>query len=267
MTPRSLARPLPRLPPILHARTTYAMSNCSKAPRGLSVLLWVIGIFTDNANSPRPSPRQCPDRCAIRAGRNLPDKEFRYLRTVIVTAAIHQGFGHPLARTALTFWHWAGVSPYTSPYGLAEACVFGKQSPGRFCCGWHPEGYHQALSRSYGCCFAEFLREGSLDHLGLLDPGTCVGLRYGHQQYFARSFSRQFGLSELAFLRRGVLFIASRVKTKQRICQLPLATCLNEYNQILAQTTVLRPSARANALLVVQEYQPVIHRLRHPASP
>jgi len=32
-------------------------------------------------------------RYAIRAGRNLPDKEFRYLRTVIVTAAVYRGFG------------------------------------------------------------------------------------------------------------------------------------------------------------------------------
>ena len=32
----------------------------------------------------------------IRAGRNLPDKEFRYLRTVIVTADIHGGFGSGL---------------------------------------------------------------------------------------------------------------------------------------------------------------------------
>jgi hypothetical protein len=36
--------------------------------------------------------RQCPDRYTIRAGRNLPDKEFRYLRTVIVTAAVYRGF-------------------------------------------------------------------------------------------------------------------------------------------------------------------------------
>lgn len=28
--------------------------------------------------------------------------------------------------------------------------------------------------------FAEFLDRGSLVHLGLLDPPTCVGLRYGH---------------------------------------------------------------------------------------
>jgi hypothetical protein len=40
--------------------------------------------------------RQCPTRYAIRAGRNLPDKEFRYLRTVIVTAAVHRGFGSEL---------------------------------------------------------------------------------------------------------------------------------------------------------------------------
>jgi hypothetical protein len=37
--------------------------------------------------------RQRGDRYAIRAGRNLPDKEFRYLRTVIVTAAVYRGFG------------------------------------------------------------------------------------------------------------------------------------------------------------------------------
>ena len=43
-------------------------------------------------------PRQCPDRYTIRAGRNLPDKEFRYLRTVIVTAAVYRGFSSALLR-------------------------------------------------------------------------------------------------------------------------------------------------------------------------
>ena len=52
----------------------------------------VIGIFTDTAISPSPSRRQLPSRYTIRAGRNLPDKEFRYLRTVIVTAAVYWGF-------------------------------------------------------------------------------------------------------------------------------------------------------------------------------
>ena len=32
-----------------------------------------------------------PNHYAIRAGQNLPDKEFRYLRTVIVTAAVYWG--------------------------------------------------------------------------------------------------------------------------------------------------------------------------------
>ena len=46
--------------------------------------------------SPSLSPRQYPDRYAFHAGLNLPDKEFRYLRTVIVTAAVHWGFGRQL---------------------------------------------------------------------------------------------------------------------------------------------------------------------------
>ena len=33
---------------------------------------------------------------AFRAGRNLPDKEFRYLRTVIVTAAVYWGLNSKL---------------------------------------------------------------------------------------------------------------------------------------------------------------------------
>ena len=61
----------------------------SKGSQGLSVLLRVCGIFTAITTSPRSSLRQRPDRYTIRAGRNLPDKEFRYLRTVIVTADIH----------------------------------------------------------------------------------------------------------------------------------------------------------------------------------
>lgn len=72
------------------------MSSCSKAPRGLSVLSQVAGIFTGITSSPSPSLRQRPNRYAFRAGRNLPDKEFRYLRTVIVTAAVYWGFGSKL---------------------------------------------------------------------------------------------------------------------------------------------------------------------------
>ena len=44
--------------------------------------------------------RQLPNHYAFRAGQNLPDKEFRYLRTVIVTAAVHWGFGSKLRSTS-----------------------------------------------------------------------------------------------------------------------------------------------------------------------
>ena len=72
------------------------ISSYSKAPRGLSVLLRVTGIFTGTTISPSLLSRQCPDRYAFRAGRNLPDKEFRYLRTVIVTAAVYWGLNSNL---------------------------------------------------------------------------------------------------------------------------------------------------------------------------
>ena len=68
------------------------MPSYSKGSWGLSVLPRVKGIFTPNATSLSPIPRQWGSRYAIRAGRNLPDKEFRYLRTVIVTAAVYRGF-------------------------------------------------------------------------------------------------------------------------------------------------------------------------------
>ena len=119
--------------------TRHPISGYSKAPRGLSVLSRVMRIFTRTIISPGLSLRQCPSRYTFRAGRNLPDKEFRYLRTVIVTAAVYWGFGSKLRLTAnlfpLTFQHRAGVSPYTSPFGLAETCVFAKQSLGPIHCG------------------------------------------------------------------------------------------------------------------------------------
>src|SRR5437667_12839447 len=60
------------------------------------------GIFTGTTSSLCLSLRQLPDRYAIRAGRNLTDKEFRYLRTVIVTAAIHWGFNSELQPCGLS---------------------------------------------------------------------------------------------------------------------------------------------------------------------
>ena len=90
--PRRLASPVHSLLTILHIAHPVTMLSCSKGSRGLFVPLRVIGIFTDTTISPSSRLRQCPDHYTIRAGRNLPDKEFRYLRTVIVTAAVYWGF-------------------------------------------------------------------------------------------------------------------------------------------------------------------------------
>ncbi|KAL5079335.1 hypothetical protein RYX36_007756 [Vicia faba] len=89
----------------------------------------VLRIFTENSISPGPCRRQRGSRYTIRAGRYLCDKEFRYLRTIRVTAAVYRGFHSKLITLLLpTFQHRAGVRLYTSCYHLAESCVFNKQS-------------------------------------------------------------------------------------------------------------------------------------------
>ena len=96
VTPHTLACMFHSLPPILYIEYQDPISSYSKAPWGLSVLSRVTGIFTSTSISPGMLLRQLSSRYAIRAGQNLPDKEFRYLRTVIVTAAVHRGFGRML---------------------------------------------------------------------------------------------------------------------------------------------------------------------------
>ena len=133
--------------------------------------------------------RQRPNRYAIRAGQNLPDKEFRYLRTVIVTAAVYWGLSSLLRlrlQIPVTFQHRAGVSPYTSSFDLAETCVFAKQSPGPILCG--QLSLAPLLPKLRGQ-LAEFLNNPSPVGLRILSSSTCVGLRYGHLSIH-QSFSR-----------------------------------------------------------------------------
>src|SRR2546425_13345138 len=99
------------------------------------------GIFTGTTSSLSHSPRQSLYRYAIRAGRNLPDKEFRYLRTVIVTAAVHRGFRSELPPPC------GGMTPPFNPsapgrrqplyrgFYFAETCVFVKQLQSAIRCG------------------------------------------------------------------------------------------------------------------------------------
>ena len=142
MAPPKLASRLQSLPPILHMLYPNPMLGCSKGSRGLSVHMRVTGVFTGTTISPSPWLRQYPDRCTIRAGRNLPDKEFRYLRTVIVTAAVYWGFDSELLSDKSEITPPLNLpapgrcqSLYIVLIDFAETCVFVKQSPGPFHCG------------------------------------------------------------------------------------------------------------------------------------
>ena len=174
--------------------------GCSKAPRGLFVLSWETRIFTGTSISPSPLSRQCSSRYSFRAGRNLPDKEFRYLRTVIVTAAVHRGFDSWLrSPLLLTFRHWAGVSPYTSACALAETCVFGKQSLEPFYCGpltptrdaWKLPGH--PFFRRYGVKLPSSLTEVRSFTWGEVPRPTGVGVRYGQNSVWLAAFLGDLG--------------------------------------------------------------------------
>jgi hypothetical protein len=102
MAPQAPKRLLHSLPPILRMICQASIPGYSKGSRGLSVLPRVCGIFTTTTISPSPSLRQCSSRYAIHARRNLPDKEFRYLRTLIVRAAVYGCFGCQLLPEGIT---------------------------------------------------------------------------------------------------------------------------------------------------------------------
>lgn len=65
-------------------------------------------------------------RYSIRAGQQLIGKGLRYLKTVIVTAAVYEPFF--LLYEVVRYSHWAGVADCTHPFGLAVSYVFIKQS-------------------------------------------------------------------------------------------------------------------------------------------
>src|SRR5262249_19848718 len=155
----------------LRRTSRNSLPSCSKGSWGLSVLPPVEGIFTPNTISLSPWSRQRGCCYAIRAGRNLPDKEFRYLRTVIVTAAVYSGFGSTLRlrwRVPLPPQPRAAIIPYASSYDFADSFVLSKQSQPPFLCN-RPTLTEQVGSRRSAhllpklrCHFAEFLYQGSL---------------------------------------------------------------------------------------------------------
>ena len=167
----------------------------------------------------------------------------------------------------MTFRHRAGVSPYTSSFDFAETCVFGKQSLGPFHCGpfeLHPQGYHSTgaplLPKLRGH-FAEFLFEGSPDRLGILYLPTCVGFGTGTSN-LPRRFSRRHGFENFGLCGLGIPSQARWVTDfpTGRPTRLPLVDHRQGF------PSLSRPAIGGNGGYVVQEYQPVVHRLRLSAS-
>ena len=167
------------------------------------------GIFTGTTNSLCLSLRQLPDRYAIRAGRNLPDKEFRYLRTVIVTAAIHWGFDSKLRPCGLTPpLNLPALGRRQPPYvvftTLRRPVFLVNSRLGHFSATAFLVNAATLLPK-LRVQFAEFLNESSHKRLRILTPPTCVGLRYGQITCIAeREFSWQLG-SATFFQPRGAV--------------------------------------------------------------
>ena len=180
-------------------------------------------------------PRSLHHSC----GSELTRQGIRYLRTVIVTAAVYWGFNSRLAPLLLTFQHRAGVSSYTSSFDLAETCVFAKQSPGPILCG------HIAVAPLFPKLrgqFAEFLNYPSPVGLRILFLSTCVGLRYGHLRY-----SQDFSRPVHAYFPTLISVPYARVNQRPGYATFWVSSCLN--------------------LSVATEFLPYVHRLRLSASP
>lgn len=144
--------------------------------------------------SPGPGRGQRGPRYAIHAGRHLTDKEFRYLKRVIVTPAVYRCFTR--LYPGFTYRHWAGVGPSTNPFGLAGTCVFIKQSGPPSHCDLRVTHPQAPLLPKLRGQFAEFPRPGFPRHaLGFSPRGTCVGSRYGRGgSEFPEGFSRAPGI-------------------------------------------------------------------------
>src|SRR5699024_1115112 len=209
--------------------------------RGLSVLLRVTSIFTRNAISPSSWLRQQRSRYAIRAGRNLPDKEFRYLRMVIVTTAVYWGLNSPLHRTnpvngssypsstgqasvrihRLTSSH-GPVFLINSRFSLASATTTSTSPSQLGSPGWSP------FSRSYGGILPSSLTTilsitcvfSTRPPVSVIGYGQHTPSRrcFSRQQRITRSPHRQWGAHQLSHLLWG------------RICLPPRATTLDRDN-------------------------------------
>ena len=120
MAPPILADQLQSLPPMLYIHDQNPVSGYSKGSWGLSVPMRVSGIFTAATVSPSPTLRQRPNCYTIRAGRNLPDKEFRYLRhNCYVSQDVSISGNDPIPRSGPVVSAGLSMSPWSSDYILS----------------------------------------------------------------------------------------------------------------------------------------------------
>ena len=112
--------------------------------------------------------------------------------------------------------------------------------------------------------FAEFLSESCLAHLSIFYQPTCGGLRYGYLYLSQRNFSWQCGINIFGAV--APPHYASRLYA---LADFPTRTSytLKQALPVACMFILLRPSAVDNDVQIVQEYQPVVHRLRLSASP
>ncbi|KAJ7942009.1 Cell wall-associated hydrolase [Quillaja saponaria] len=145
---------------------------------------------------PEPLSRQCPDRYAFRAGRNLPTRNFATLGTVIVYGRRSPGLRSP---APLSSGHQLLDPPALGrrqpPYMVlrlcGDLCFWVKQSPGLVNCD--PLCEEAPLLPKLRGYFAEFLRESFLAPLGILYLPTCVGFRVQYP-FLLKSFELFLGV-------------------------------------------------------------------------
>jgi len=118
-------------------------------------------------------------------GRNLPDKEFRYLRTVRNTAAVYWGFSSKLFNFSLSPCSTGQVSDPILHLKFSESCVFSKQSLPPIQCRPFLRG---SPSPEVTETFCRVLQYYSLNHLSIFYQPTSVGLQYGLATFFSTPF-------------------------------------------------------------------------------
>src|SRR5699024_11433429 len=135
----------------------------------------------------------------------------------------------------LTFQHRAGVSPYTSPFGFAETCVFDKQSFGPIHCGFSDEKH--PFSLSYGVILPSSLTRVLPLTLGF-SPRLPVSVCGTGTSFLTRGFSSQCGIRNFGTI------VPSPLPLRMSWTDLPIQhpNCLTAHIHACAFLILLRPA-------------------------